>query len=108
MDETGRVRLTIQNTLRRIIEHYFRVLGKIGDDKLISKFPTKEEKDICRSLICWINDGSHTVPDDLHIQYEDDSTERYLDVFKKIFKHTDNMGHYNMMMGIPTSQLAQI
>ena len=108
MDETGRVSLTIQNTLRRIIEHYFRVLGKMGDDKLISKFPTKEEKDICRSLICWINDGSHTVPDDLHIQYEDDSTERYLDVFKKVFKHTDNMGHYNMMMGIPTSQLAQI
>ena len=107
MDETGRVSLTIQNTLRRIIENYFKILGKMGDDDLISKFPTKEEQDICRSLLCWINDGSHTVPDDLHIQYEDDSTERYLDVFKNIFKHTDNMGHYEMMIKMPNSKLTQ-
>ena len=44
--------LTIQNTMRRIIEHYFKLLGKYGDDDLINKFKTGEEQEICRSLIC--------------------------------------------------------
>lgn len=89
---------TIQNTMRRIIENYFKILGKFGDDDLINKFNTQEERDICRSLLCWINDGSHCLPDDLFVQIPDDETQRFLDVFKGIFEHTDNIGHYNMMM----------
>ncbi len=30
--------LTIQNTMRRIIENYFKILGKFGDDELIHTF----------------------------------------------------------------------
>ncbi len=89
---------TVQNTMRRIIENYFKILGKFGDDDLINRFNTQEERDICRSLLCWINDGSHCLPDDLFIQTPEDETQRFLDVFKGIFKHTDNLGHYNMMM----------
>ena len=89
---------TIQNTMRRIIENYFKILGKFGDDDLINNFNTQEERDICRSLLCWINDGSHCLPDDLFVQIPDDETQRFLDVFKGIFEHTDNIGHYNMMM----------
>jgi wobble nucleotide-excising tRNase len=95
--------ITIQNTMRRIIENYFKILGKYGDDELINKFPSAEEKDICRSLVCWINDGSHCLPDDLFIEIPADSVQRYLDVFKAIFEHTDNIGHYNMMMGVDRS-----
>jgi wobble nucleotide-excising tRNase len=40
------------------------------------------------------------MPDDLYIQAADDSIEKYQLVFKGIFEHTDNMGHYNMMMGV--------
>ncbi|MGD9708091.1 MAG: AAA family ATPase [Candidatus Delongbacteria bacterium] len=89
---------TVQNTMRRIIENYFKILGKFGDDDLINKFDTQEERDICRSLLCWINDGSHCLPDDLFIQTPEDETQRFVDVFKGIFEHTDNIGHYNMMM----------
>lgn len=89
---------TVQNTMRRIIENYFKILGKFGDDDLINKFSTPEERDICRSLLCWINDGSHCLPDDLFIQTPDDEIQRFLDVFKGVFEHTDNLGHYNMMM----------
>lgn len=89
---------TVQNTMRRIIENYFKILGKFGDDDLINKFETQEERDICRSLLCWINDGSHCLPDDLFIQVPEDETQRFLDVFRGIFEHTDNLGHYNMMM----------
>lgn len=90
--------LTIQNTMRRIIEHYYRILGKFGDDELINQFTNKEEQDICRSLLCWINDGSHTIPDDLFIESQVDTIERYFEVFEKIFEHTKHKEHFNMMM----------
>lgn len=95
--------LTIQNTMRRIIENYFRLLGKYGDDQLIGTFPNDEEQQICRSLICWINDGSHTIPDDLYIEHQGDIVDRYFAVFEKIFEYTKHKEHYNMMMGEPAA-----
>jgi wobble nucleotide-excising tRNase len=92
--------ITIQNTMRRIIENYFKILGKYGDDDLIQQFDNKEEQDICKSLISWINDGSHNFADDLFIEVQDNTMEKYLLVFKDIFIKTKNLGHYNMMMGV--------
>jgi wobble nucleotide-excising tRNase len=92
--------LTVQNIMRRIIENYFKLLGKYGDDDLIKKFSTKEEQEICRSLISWINDGSHSINDDLYIELQDRTVEVYKKVFKDIFVLTDHEGHYNMMMNI--------
>jgi len=91
--------ITIQNIMRRIIENYFKILGKYGDDALISKFTNAQEQEICRSLICWINDGSHSLPDDLFVEHPDTTIERYLEVFKNIFVHTNHLEHFKMMMG---------
>lgn len=91
--------ISLQNTMRRIIENYFKILGKFTDEGIVEKFDTVEERQICRSLISWINDGSHSIPDDLYIQTPDDSAERYINTFKNIFEYTNNMGHYQMMMG---------
>lgn len=90
--------ITIQNTMRRIIENYFKILGKYGDDDLIDEFNNPQEKEICRSLICWINEGSHTIPDDLFVELQDNTIENYFKVFKSIFKETGHIEHYNMMM----------
>lgn len=90
---------TIQNTMRRIIEHYFKILGKFGDDELINCFADAEEKQICRSLICWINEGSHTIPDDLYVEHQGDTTQKYFRVFERIFEQTKHHEHYKMMMG---------
>ena len=92
--------LTIQNIMRRIIENYFKLLGKYGDDDLILKFVTKEEREICRSLISWINDGSHSINDDLYIELQDRTVEAYKKIFKEIFILTNHEGHYNMMMNL--------
>ncbi|MCU0470162.1 MAG: AAA family ATPase [Arcicella sp.] len=92
--------ITIQNTLRRILENYFSILGSKRDDVLINKFPTQVEKEICRSLLSWSNEGSHTLPDDLFVEAPDGTITTYLEVFKNIFIHTENIGHYNMMMNI--------
>lgn len=89
--------ITIQNIMRRIIENYFKILGKYGDDELIGKFENPQEQEICRSLICWINDGSHSIPDDLYIEHQENTIDNYNKVFKNIFKETGHIEHYNMM-----------
>ncbi len=53
---------------------------------------------ICKSLLSWINDGSHSISDDLYIEIQDNIIDKYLEVFKQIFIKTDHEGHYNMMM----------
>jgi wobble nucleotide-excising tRNase len=92
--------VTLQNTMRRIIEHYFKILGQYGDDDLIDNFHNNEDKQVCRSLISWINDGSHVISDDLYIENQESISTKYLKVFEDIFKFTNHKGHYNMMMQI--------
>lgn len=92
--------IATQNNMRKILENYFRILGKKRDTDIINKFPNMENKNICSSLLSWINDGSHSIPDDLYIDSYTDSKERYLQVFKEIFVNMGHESHYNMMMGI--------
>lgn len=91
--------VTTQNIMRRILENYFSILGKNIDDKIIDSFDTTEDKLICRSLISWINDGSHSIPDDFYIDSYTDSIDRYKEIFKEIFIKMDHKAHYDMMMG---------
>ena len=91
---------TIQNTLRRILENYFKLLGGIPLDSLYTKFEG-DDKAKCKALCSWVNDGSHSVFDDEYYTVLDDaSVVQYLDIFKQIFEKCDHIAHYNMMMGI--------
>lgn len=99
-DNTNASLVTTQNIMRRILENYFSVLGKTKDDQIVDSFSTIEDKLICRSLLSWINDGSHSIPDDLYLDSYTDSIERYKAIFKQIFINMDHEAHYNMMMGI--------
>ncbi len=100
--------ITLQNTMRRIIENYFKILGGYKDDDLIEKFATHEEQEICRSLLCWVNDGSHFMSDDLFIEHPDDISAKYLEVFKRVFEETNHLEHYKMMMGEGAIELESI
>ena len=91
--------ITIQNTMRRIIENYFKILGKYSYDDIYEKFDDPQEREICRSMMSWINEGSHTIPDDLFIQANDDVKDKYRKVFEHIFKNMNHHEHYKMMMG---------
>ena len=92
-------KLTVYNTLRRILEYYFKILGKIKDDDLLNKFDG-EDKIISNSLLSWINDGSHSINDDIFVSTDDETIEKYLRVFKQIFEVENQIAHYNMMMKI--------
>ena len=100
---SDRSKLTIQNTLRRILENYFKILGGIDPDTLCSYFEGKD-KLICKSMVSWVNDGSHNAHDDLFVSVDDAMVCAYLEVFKKIFEKTGQLPHYNMMMGISEAE----
>lgn len=92
--------VSMQNIMRRIIENYFKITGQKPGDYIISRFENQEEKLVCESLLYWINDGSHTIYDDLHIDQYSDISEKFKDVFRNIFDRTGHIEHYNMMMRI--------
>ena len=89
----------IQNVMRRILENYFKIMGGIDIEKLVDGFDG-QDKVLCKSLVSWVNDGSHFGGDDLYMNCDEDLIERYMLVFKHIFKISGNGPHYYMMMGI--------
>lgn len=96
--KSGRSNLAIQNTLRRILENYFKILGGIDFDHLCAMFEGRE-KIICKSLCSWVHDGSHYAHDDLYITVDETMVDSYLKVFKAIFEKSGHDAHYRMMMG---------
>jgi len=97
-DESTTV-VSLQNAMRRIIENYFGMLGSHKDETIEEQFETVEERMICRSLFSWMNDGSHSIPDDLYIDSYSESPDKYRAVFKDVFEKTNHLEHYKMMMG---------
>lgn len=93
-----RSNLAIQNTLRRILENYFKILGGIEFDELCALFEGKERL-ICKSLCSWVHDGSHYAHDDLYVSVDDNMVDSYLRVFRAIFEKSQHGAHYEMMMG---------
>lgn len=89
---------TVQNVLRRILEHYFKFYGGMVPETVVSAFEGRDRM-ICESLLSWVNDGSHFAIDDLYATIDAVQVERYLSVFRRIFEASDHLGHYKMMMG---------
>ena len=89
--------VNIENTCRRILEHYFKILGSISNDNITNEFQGNEKK-ICASLFSWANAGSHEIFDDIYISV-DANINLYLKVFKQIFEKLGHKAHYDMMMG---------
>ncbi len=90
--------LSLQNTLRRILENYFTLWGGKSNKDICELFDGRD-KLICRSLFSWVNDGSHSVHDDLYINHGEQANESYLRVFRSVFVKAEQIAHYNMMVG---------
>lgn len=99
--------LTLQNTMRRILENYFKILGGIDYYDLLNKFEGQERLQ-CQSLISWVNDGSHYSPDDLYLAIGERTAASYMKIFFKIFRESDHLAHYKMMMGDDFEDLAPL
>ena len=92
-------RATVYNTMRRILEYYFNIIGNKNYEECINKF-YGEDRILCKALISFINDNSHYISDDFSMIFDDDTIEKYQRIFKQIFKNLGHISHYNMMMGI--------
>lgn len=91
--------ISIQNTMRRILETYFTVFGDFEYvDRTLNRITNKDDKEIARSLLCWANEGSHGPADDIFMEPIETQADRYFVVFKMIFEQLGQIGHYNMMM----------
>ena len=91
---------SLQNTMRRILEHYFTFYGDISFQNLPMQLKT-EDASIARALLSWVNDGSHSSFDDFsYTPPMSDGIQRYLNIFALIFDSTGHKAHYNMMMKI--------
>lgn len=95
--QQGRSSLTIQNTMRRILEHYFKILGNRNKNKIIAGFSGRDQQ-ICSSLFSWINEGSHAFADDLYVTVDGETVDRFMKVFERIFRENGHAGHFDMMM----------
>jgi wobble nucleotide-excising tRNase len=78
---------TIQNTLRRILESYFKIFGGVDPKEICDKFEGND-KLICNSLFSWVNCGSHGIDDDLFVCTDGAAVDTYLTVFREIFVRT--------------------
>ncbi|MFS8048094.1 AAA family ATPase [Rhizobium sp. BR 314] len=94
-----RPNLTIQNTMRRIVENYLTVLGGLKQDEIVALFEGRDAQ-ICASLFSWINDGSHSSHDDIYVAVDDNAVQGYLRVFREVFERTGHGARYRMMMRI--------
>lgn len=101
-----RPNLTIQNTMRRIVENYLTVLGGLKADEIVEKFEGRDSQ-ICASLFSWINDGSHSAHDDVYVAVDENAVQGYLRVFKEVFERTGHGAHYRMMMKIADGEEAR-
>jgi wobble nucleotide-excising tRNase len=92
--------VSIRHTMRRIIENYFRLMGEYLDDKIINRFASNEEREICGSLLSWSHDGPLKIHEDLSVDLRESTAGRYKMVFREIFVATNHEKHYDMMMGV--------
>ncbi|NBK98525.1 MAG: ATP-binding protein [Erysipelotrichia bacterium] len=94
---------SIFNTMRRILENYFNIIGGIDYEKCVNEFDG-EEKVICKSLISCINEQSHMISDDYFMCVQDSEIDQYIQIFRDIFEKMNHISHYNMMMGIEADE----
>lgn len=88
--------ITLDITLRRIIETYFKAFGGIAADDILNQLDDQDKR-TARSLLAWTNAGGQAITDDLYVTSEKD---QYLKVFRNIFDKTNHLEHYQMMMGL--------
>lgn len=98
-DPSNSSSVSIFNTLRRILEYYFNIIGHCDYEKCVNEMEG-QDKLLCKSLLSFINVNSHMVNDDFVVVYDEDNIDKYINVFKRIFEITGHIAHYNMMMKI--------
>ena len=87
----------IFNTMRRILEYYFNIVGGLDYKECIDNFDGIDQI-ACKALVSCINEGSHMVNDDFTMCFSPEFIEICKSVFERIFEKMGHRAHYDMMM----------
>ncbi|NIC26063.1 AAA family ATPase [Serratia plymuthica] len=92
--------VVLPNVMRNILEYYFSFSCKIEKlnealDQLADSEININYKSFCR----YMHRGSHSDSANIN-NFGRTSSERYFDIFKEVFVKTDDLAHYNKMLGI--------
>lgn len=92
----------LPNLMRKIIETYFIDNGGYNKHKLLAGayVARLEDKRTIETLGKWIDEGSHSINDNLFSVDEETLYERYMDAFRLLFETMGQEAHYKMMMRI--------
>lgn len=89
------------NNMRRILEQYFHTIGNGSPNnrnkEFINKF-NEEDRLIVKSLLSFVNDGSHSIMDGLYMAPDVNLNQNAFRLFRKIFEELGHINHYKMMM----------
>ncbi|HEY3371155.1 MAG TPA: AAA family ATPase [Prolixibacteraceae bacterium] len=88
--------MTLDITLRRIIETYFKAPGLLSPGEILHMLD-EEDQIAARTLLAGSNAGTAERTDQLSVAFD---KEHYLSVFRNIFERTNQQDHYHAMMGI--------
>lgn len=89
------------NNMRRILEQYFHTIGNGSPNNRNKDFINKfEDKDrlIVKSLLSYVNDGSHSIMDGLYMDIDSNLNQNAFRLFREIFEKLGHINHYKMMM----------
>ena len=92
--------ITLQNTMRRIIETYFVTFGGQKRNALIPEnfADDPDELTIASSFARWFDEGSHDILDDFYVEHPREINVKYMEFFKRLFERSGHEAHYRMMM----------
>lgn len=76
----------------------------MGKDEICALFDGRD-KLIFQSLFSWVNDGSHSIHDDLYVNHGEQTNETYLRVFRSVFDKAGQISQYKMMTGFSEDNL---
>ena len=90
----------LPNLMRKIVETYFVDYGGYNRHKFFDGDYVKnpEVKQEIIPLLKWIDDGSHSVKDNLYAGCGEMMGERYMDALEELFRSMGQEVHWKMMM----------
>lgn len=99
--------VTLMNTTRQILEHYFLQTCFYTNISLReallegkeNEYEDKTEYDIAHAMVSQLTSDRYGMADGIYFDYSAIDLERCRKVFKEIFKKMRQDQHYNMMMG---------
>jgi|GEM_PF-1938591 len=91
------IRVGVFNIVRRIIEGYFKTIGRVQEYRRPANVTPAEER-VMRMFHIWASAGSHTITDDADQTIDEGGVQGFLKIFRRYFDLQGHDAHFDMML----------